>query len=39
MAFADIFDSKVVNYQEKDNRTPHMAPEARASRPLIVVFF
>ena len=37
MAFAEIFDTKVVNYQSKDNRMPHMAPETRGGRILIVV--
>ena len=39
MEFADIFDSEVVNYQAKDNRTPNMAPEARGGRTLILVVF
>ena len=39
MAFADIFDAKVINYQEKENRTPCMAPEVRGGRTLIVVLF
>ena len=39
MAFAEIFDTKVVNYQAKDNRMPHMAPEARGGRTQIVVVF
>ena len=39
MAFTYIFDDEVVNYQTKYNRTPHMAPEARGGRTLIVVVF
>ena len=39
MAFADIFNTKVVKYQSKDNRTPHMAPEARGGGKIIVVVF
>ena len=39
MAFTNIFDSKVVNYQAKDNRTPRMAPEARGGRKVILVVF
>ena len=39
MAFADIFDAEVINYQSKYNRTPHMAPEARGGRTLILVVF
>ena len=39
MAFSELFDAKVVNYQEKYNRTPRMAPEARGGRTLIVVVF
>ena len=39
MAFAGIFDAEVINYQAKDNRKPHMAPEARADGTLILVVF
>ena len=37
MAFVNIFDAKVINYQAKDNRMPHMAPETRGGSILIVV--
>ena len=39
MAFAYIFDAKVVNYQAKDNSMSRMAPEARGGRTLMVAVF
>ena len=39
VAFADIFNDGVVNYQSKGNRKPRMAPEARGGRTLIVFVF
>ena len=39
MAFSDIFDAEEFKYQSKYIRTPHMAPDARGGRTLIVVMF
>ena len=39
MAFTNIFDAKVFNYQSKCKRTPRMEPEARDGRTLILVVF
>ena len=37
MAFAYVFNSKIMNYETETNRTPFMAPETRGGGTLILV--
>ena len=37
VAFANIFDAKIINNKSEQNRTPLVVPEARSEGALVVV--